>query len=123
MKTSAVLLLSCLLLAVLAATIANPSGACDHHRWSQIEANDAVDQEATQKMPATLVNFGWNRHHSGRCTYKREYAPCPHHDDFDKGQSFWDFLFPRPQPLGGHCTSNGGCCSGKCTNSTCTATR
>lgn len=48
MKTSAVLLLSCLLLAVLAATIANPSGACDHHRWSQIEANDAVDQEATQ---------------------------------------------------------------------------
>lgn len=48
MKTSAVLLLSCLLLAVLAATIANPSGPCDHHRWSQIEAEDPLDQEATQ---------------------------------------------------------------------------
>jgi len=119
MRTSVWLLLACVVAAIAATTLAHPYDPCDHHRWSQIEAEDPVDQAATEKFPATLVSFGWRQHHSGRCSYKRDFAPCPHRDDWHHDSNFWDILFPRAQPIGHPCTTNSTCCSNYCNAGAC----
>jgi len=88
---------------------------CHHHHMdSMIAENEEVDVEAEKEaFPTTYTSMGWHKYKSGKCSYKRDYADCPHRKHWHHDEDHWDRHYGHKR-LGHSCTSDSQCCSREC---------